>query len=205
MVILPIDERALDEATQALAEGNLIAVPTDTVYGLAVDTFQPSATARLFAAKQRPHDIDLPVLIGEPDDVHRLVSEVPPAAAALIERWWPGPLTVVLRRRPGLDIDLGDRTETVGVRCPAADAMRELARRIGPLATTSANLHGQSTPATALEIATLFRGSVAIVLDGGPCTGAPSTVVDLTGDQARVLREGAIPVDELRQAVPLTT
>lgn len=196
MVILPLGARALDEAEAALAEGRVVALPTDTVYGLAVDAFHPGATERLFAAKRRPHDVDLPVLVASPDDVHRLAADVPPFAQQLMERWWPGPLTLVLRRRPHLDVDLGARHDTVGVRCPASDLVCDLAARIGPLATTSANRHGEPTPTTALGVAAVFDDrDVAVVIDGGACDGAPSTVVDVTGDEPVVLREGALPRD----------
>jgi L-threonylcarbamoyladenylate synthase len=198
MVIVPLGPRAIDEAAAALADGLAVVLPTDTVYGIAVDAFHPGATDRLFAAKGRPRHVDLPVLVGEPDDVHRLAADVPPLAAELVERWWPGPLTLVLRRRPHLDVDLGERHDTVGVRCPASDAVRELATRIGPLATTSANPHGRPTPPTALEVAASFGpDDVAVVVDGGECNGLPSTVVDVTGDEPRLLREGAIAWSEL--------
>jgi L-threonylcarbamoyladenylate synthase len=198
MVILPLGPRALDEAAAALVEGRVVALPTDTVYGLAVDAFHPGATERLFAAKRRPHDVDLPVLVASPDDVQRLAADVPPFARALMDRWWPGPLTLVLRRRPHLDVDLGARHDTVGVRCPASDVVRELAARIGPLATTSANRHGEPTPATALGVAAVFEdGEVAVVVDGGPCGGTPSTVLDVTDGEPRILREGAIGRDAL--------
>ena len=194
-MIVPVEAAgALDRAAAALSAGEAIVVPTDTVYGIAVDAFLPGATGRVFAAKQRPHSVDLPVLVAEPDDVWRLVADVPPAAAALIERWWPGPLTIVLRRRPRLDLDLGDRVDTVGVRCPASDVVRALARAVGPLATTSANRHGEPTPPTAAGVALALPG-VSIVLDGGVCDGAPSTVVDVTGAAPVVLRQGAINLD----------
>ena len=198
MVIIPLGARALDDAAFALAEGRVVAVPTDTVYGLAVDAFRPGATERLFAAKRRPHDVDLPVLVATPEDVHRLAADVPPYAAALIERWWPGPLTLVLRRRPNLAVDLGARHDTVGVRCPASEVVCELASRIGPLATTSANRHGEPTPLSALGVAEVFGdGEVSVVIDGGVCSGEPSTVVDVTGIEPRVLREGALSAEEL--------
>jgi len=194
MVIVPLGARGLDSAATALLEGQVVALPTDTVYGLAVDAFHPGATERLFAAKRRPHDVELPVLIATPEDVHRLAADVPPYAAALIERWWPGPLTLVLRRRPHLAVDLGTRHDTVGVRCPASDVVCELAARIGPLATTSANRHGEPTPASALGVAGVFGdGEVAVVVDGGVCSGEPSTVVDVTGESPVVLRAGAVP------------
>lgn len=196
MVIVPVAAPgALDRAIAALTAGEAVVVPTDTVYGIAVDAFRSGATELIFAAKQRPHSVDLPVLVGDPDDVWRLVADVPPAAAALIETWWPGPLTLVLRRRPHLDLDLGDRSDTVGVRCPASDVVRSLARAVGPLATTSANRHGEPTPLTALAVAGVLGDGVSIVLDGGVCDGVASTVVDVTSGEAVVLRHGAVDVN----------
>jgi L-threonylcarbamoyladenylate synthase len=196
VVIVPIGDSAADQAAAALTAGRVVALPTDTVYGLAVDAFHQGATARLFAAKRRPYDVDLPVLIGDPDDVARLASDVPPVAAELIARWWPGPLTLVLWRRPGLDIDLGTSTRTVGIRCPDAPFLRNLARRIGPLAVTSANRHGDPTPTNAFDVASVFSpDDVALVVDGGLCDGEPSTVVDVTTGEPRILRQGALSIE----------
>jgi L-threonylcarbamoyladenylate synthase len=117
----------------------------------------------------------------------------PPAAVRLAARFWPGPLTLVLPRRPeAAGLALGGEADTVGVRCPDDGFVRALARRVGPVATTSANRHGQPTPATAEEAAAALTGEVAVVVDGGPRDGVPSTVVDCTGSELRVLRRGAI-------------
>jgi tRNA threonylcarbamoyl adenosine modification protein (Sua5/YciO/YrdC/YwlC family) len=123
-----------------------------------------------------------------------LTVAVPPLAAELAAAHWPGPLTMVLRRRPGLGWRLGEPTDTIGVRCPDHDLVRALAARVGPLATTSANRHGLPTPSSALEAAGQLLGPVDLVLDGGPLYGTPSTVVDLTGEAPRVLRQGAVVI-----------
>ena len=184
---------ALAEAAAVLSGGRPVAIPTDTVYGLAVDPFVPGAGEQLFRAKRRPREVHLPVLVDGIDQVLALAGDLPEGALALMERFWPGALTIVVPRRAGLAADLGADEATVGVRCPAHPVPRALCTRVGPLATTSANLHGQPTPVSAEEVAVLFGTAVPVVLDGGPCTGSPSTVVDCTGDEIRLLREGRIP------------
>ena len=180
----------LEEAVAALLRGEVIVVPTDTVYGVAVAGSVPGATARLFEVKARPTDVALPVLVADVAQA-RTVVEVSELAAYLMARHWPGGLTIVLPRAAGFDVDLGgtDGT-TVGVRVPDHHVPRDLARRVGPLVTTSANLHGRPTPATAAEVRAEL--GVEIVVDGGRCAGAPSTVVRVDGDEVVVLREGAV-------------
>jgi tRNA threonylcarbamoyl adenosine modification protein (Sua5/YciO/YrdC/YwlC family) len=196
----PPPGESLDEAVRALAAGRPVGIPTDTVYGLAVDPFVPGATDRLFAAKRRPRDVNLPVLVAEIDQVLLLATAVPDGAMRLIERFWPGPLTIVLPSRPDLGADLGEDEATVGIRCPGHPVPRALAARAGPLATTSANLHGQPTLVTAQEVATAFARAVPVVLDGGTCRGSPSTVVDCTGQEPKLLREGRVAWDDVRAA-----
>ena len=191
---------SLAEAVRALADGQPVAIPTDTVYGLAVDPFRPGATDRLFAAKRRPHDVNLPVLVTGVEQALELATAVPDGAVVLMERFWPGPLTIVLPSRPDLGADLGEDEATVGVRCPRHPVPRALCERTGPLATTSANLHGQPTLTTAQEVVAVFAKTVPVVLDGGPCHGLPSTVVDCTGQEPKLLRAGRVPWDEVRAA-----
>jgi tRNA threonylcarbamoyl adenosine modification protein (Sua5/YciO/YrdC/YwlC family) len=182
----------LDEAVAALLRGEVVAIPTDTVYGVAVAAAVPGATARLFAVKGRPTDVPLPVLVA--DEAHaRELAEVSPRAAELMAAHWPGGLTIVLPRREGFDVDLGgnDRA-TVGVRVPDHDVPRELARRVGPLATTSANRHGRPPLMTAADVRAEL--DVDVVIDGGRCDGAPSTVVRVVGDLVDILRQGAVTV-----------
>jgi tRNA threonylcarbamoyl adenosine modification protein (Sua5/YciO/YrdC/YwlC family) len=114
-----------------------------------------------------------------------------------MDRWWPGALTIVVPRRPDLGVDLGDDEATIGVRCPDHPIPVALCRAVGPLATTSANLHGDDTATTAAEVRAAFGDSVAVVLDGGTCAGSPSTVVDCTGHDAKLLRDGRIPWADL--------
>lgn len=189
----PPPEGALSAALEALSAGLVVAIPTDTVYGLAVDPFVPGASDRVFAAKLRPRDVELPVLVAGTDQALELTTAVPEPALMLMDRYWPGPLTLVLPRRPGLTADLGSDEATIGVRCPAHPVPLALCARAGPLATTSANRHGEPTSETAADVLAVFGDEVAVVLDGGPSKGAPSTVVDCTGVVPRLLREGRLP------------
>jgi len=201
--VLPADDpAALRQAATALAEGAVVAVPTDTVYGLAVDPAQPEAIARLFALKGRPDDVPLPVLVAGPEQVALVAGDLEPAAAALAARFWPGPLTLVVPRRRGFRADLGGppaARQTVGVRRPDHPVVVALCELLGPLAVTSANLHGAPPATSAAEVATVFAGSdqPAVVLDGGRCDGTPSTVVECRGPASRCLREGALAWDVL--------
>lgn len=181
--------RHIDAAVAALRAGGVIAIPTDTVYGVAA---LPQFAQRLFEVKRRPERVDLPVLvagIASAENIAILDENV----RALAARYWPGALTLVVRRRPGFDADLGEHQDTVGVRAPAHDLVLGLLRLTGPLATTSANLHGQPPLTTALAVREVFdETEVAVILDGGTCEGEPSTVLDCTVSPPRVLREGAI-------------
>ncbi|MBV8160193.1 MAG: threonylcarbamoyl-AMP synthase [Acidimicrobiia bacterium] len=193
---------AFAAAVDALRRGLVVGIPTDTVYGIAVDPFVAGATARLFEAKRRPWDVRLPVLVDNIEQVERL-ADIDGRARALMARFWPGGLTIVLPQRRGVDLALGDGAgaPTVGVRCPDHRVPRRLSVDVGPLATTSANLHGEATPPTAAGVRTLFGDAVAVVVDGGRCQGAPSTVVDCTGDRPTLVREGNVAwTDVLRVA-----
>ena len=196
----PPPPQALAEAARSLAEGWPVGIPTDTVYGLAADPFVPGATDRIFAAKNRPRDVRLPVLVSGRDQALALTTAVPEGALALMAQFWPGPLTIVLASRPDLVSSLGDDDATVGVRCPAHPVPLALCEVAGPLAATSANLHGQEPLATAREVEATFGDSVPLVLDGGTCDGLPSTVVDCTGQVPKLLREGRVAWGEVRVA-----
>jgi L-threonylcarbamoyladenylate synthase len=183
-----------EEVVAALLAGDPVVVPTDTVYGIAVDPTRPGATDRLFAVKERPATVAVPVLATDAEQAFAMASDVPEAAVRLAARFWPGGVTLVVARRAGLDLDLGgDDDRTIGLRVPDHPIARRLTARVGPLATTSANRHGRPTPETASAVVAELGGAVAVVLDGGRCTGAPSTVVACREDGVTVLREGRVP------------
>ncbi len=183
---------ALEEATGALRAGLVVGIPTDTVYGLAAEPSRPGATRRLFDLKARPQSVALPVLVADVAQALAL-AVADRMAVALMERWWPGALTLVLARRPSpWFADLGGDGETIGLRCPAHPVPLALAAAVGPLATTSANRHGGAPLETAQELSAELGPGVAVILDGGRCSGSPSTVVDCTGVEPGCLREGSI-------------
>jgi L-threonylcarbamoyladenylate synthase len=196
----------LDAAAAAIRRGELVLLPTDTVYGVAADAFTPAAVTRLLAAKNRGRAMPVPVLVGEASTLAGLVMQTPEVATRLAQAFWPGGLTLVLEHAPSLAWDLGDAEGTVAVRLPDDDLARDLLRRTGPLAVSSANRSGRP-PATNAEEATAQLGEhAAVVLDGGPRnSSAASTIVDCTGPTPRVLRVGAIPVEKLREVVPEVT
>jgi L-threonylcarbamoyladenylate synthase len=187
------------QVSAALRDGRVVAVPTDTVYGLAALPGVEGATAGLFALKGRRADVPLAVLCASPAQALGLAAPagVGDEVRRIADRLWPGPLTLVLPRRPGLAYALGEPADTVGVRCPDHPLIRVLAEAVGPLATTSANRHGEPTPSTAVGVADVFGAELDLVVDGGPCAGTPSAVVDATGEGWRVLREGTVSLADV--------
>jgi tRNA threonylcarbamoyl adenosine modification protein (Sua5/YciO/YrdC/YwlC family) len=185
------DEAALDRAVAALRAGGTVVLPTDTVYGLAS---LPEHQDQLAASKGRPEAMPIAVLVADPEQAWSLVAGGSPSsqAAALATAYWPGPLTLVLPTDAG---------PTIGIRCPAAAFVQELARRVGPIATTSANRHGEPTPATASAAAVALDVPPELLVDGGPCEGVASTVVDVTGSSPLVLREGSISAAAIRDVL----
>jgi len=201
-VVVASDPGAVREAAAALADGAVVVVPTDTVYGLAVDPTQPEAIQRLFALKGRPAEVPLPIVVAGDEQVALVAGTLEAAARGLAERYWPGPLTLVVPRRPAFTVDLGGPPAvrgTVGVRRPDHAVLVALCELLGPLAVTSANLHGAPPATTPAEVLQAFSGSdrPALVLDGGACDGLPSTVVECRGPSSRCLREGALPWSEI--------
>lgn len=191
----------VERTAAVLRAGGVVVLPTDTVYGLAALPDDRGATDRLFTLKGRGRDTPIAVLCATPGDALGLAA---PAAVTdevrrIAMRLWPGPLTLVLPRRPGLRYALGTPEDTIGVRCPDHAFVRAVAAAVGPLATTSANPHGAPTPATAEEAAGAL-GPVDLVVDGGRCSAPPSTVVDATAVPWRVRREGPLSLDDVRAA-----
>lgn len=193
----------LDEATRALAGGALAVVPTDTVYGIAADAFTPEAVARLLEAKGRGRDMPPPVLIADVRTMDGLATDIPAAARALAEEFWPGPLTIILGAQPTLAWDLGETEGTVALRVPDHELTRALLRRTGPLAVSSANKSGRPAALTALDARAQLAESVRVYLDGGPVAGGvPSTIVDASAGRLRIVREGALSASELARVAP---
>lgn len=195
------------QARQAIGRGELIVMPTDTVYGVAADAFSASAVARLLAAKGRDRQSPPPVLVAGLATARALVAEVPEPVERLVEAFWPGGLTIVLPAQPSLSWDLGDTNGTVAVRMPAERIALELLEECGPLAVSSANLTGRSAAIDIDGARDMLGESVSVYLDGGmSATGVASTIIDATGltgpeddrRPVRVLRDGAISRAALR-------
>jgi L-threonylcarbamoyladenylate synthase len=192
--VLSASVAGLDDAAALLAEGHVVAVPTDTVYGLAARLEDPAAIDALFAAKHRPATVPVAVLCATTADAVGVASRWPSAAVRLASRYWPGPLTVVVEAPRALVDRLG-ASVGVGLRVPDDATCCALLARTGPLAVTSANLHGAAPATTAAQVAHLE--GVAAVVDDGPRVGAVSSVVDVTGERPTVVREGAVRAAEL--------
>jgi L-threonylcarbamoyladenylate synthase len=194
-------ESALLSAERALATGEVVVVPTDTVYGVAAGPDVAGSTARLFAAKRRPRRLTLPVLAPDLSAAER-VAVFDRRARTLAARFWPGGVTLVLPRTDAATTwDLGHETDTVGVRVPAHHVALALLRRTGPLAVTSANVSGEPTPHDCPGVRAALGDAVAVYLCAGRCAGTPSTVVDLTGQDVQVIRAGAVGAADIRAAL----
>jgi L-threonylcarbamoyladenylate synthase len=194
----------INEAAASLRKGDLVVMPTDTVYGLAADAFSPIAVASLLAAKGRGRHMPPPVLVGTVRAATALVEDLNASGRDLIEEFWPGGLTLVLRANRGLLWDLGETKGTVAVRMPLHEVALELLKEVGPLAVSSANLSGAPAATTAADAEAQLGEAVAVYLDGGPCAAnVPSTIVDLTGPVPRLLRPGAISIERIRRVSTL--
>ncbi len=193
----------LTAAQRAIAAGELVVLPTDTVYGIAADAFAPHAVARLLAAKHRGRDMPVPVLIGSWHTLEGLVDHISQSTDALRSAFWPGGLTLVVRHALALAWDLGDADGTVAVRMPLHPVAIELLQRTGPLAVSSANVSGRSPAPDAQDAFAQFGDDVSVYLEGGNSEDSlPSTIVDCTVDPPRLLRAGAVSLEELRTEVP---
>lgn len=193
-------------ARTAIGRGDLVVLPTDTVYGVGADAFNPAAVEKLVTAKGRTRDAPPPVLIPGIPTLDALAESVPDEVRALVAAFWPGGLTVILNARATLTWDLGETRGTVALRMPAHPLALELLSETGPLAVSSANLTGQPAATTAQEAEAMLGDSVAVYLDAGAGGTVASTIVDATGlilpkGTLRVVREGAIPIDAIREIV----
>ncbi len=196
-------------AREALQAGQSIVLPTDTVYGIGCDAFSPEAVARLLAAKGRGRQMPPPVLVGDVSDVDRLVAEVPEPARAVMDKMWPGGVTIIFNAHPDVSWDLGDTGGTVAIRMPDNEIALELLKLTGPLAVSSANLSGNPAAVSAHEALSQLGDSVAMYLDGGvvgkhfkASHNPGSTIVDATqltsGGSWSVVRQGVVPVSDIR-------
>jgi tRNA threonylcarbamoyl adenosine modification protein (Sua5/YciO/YrdC/YwlC family) len=198
----PLTDFGREAAQKALASGLMVAIPTDTVYVLAVDPFVPGAADRLFELVERPREQELPVLVASVWQALNLATAVPDASRKLMDRCWPGPLTLVVPRDPEVAADLGDDDLTIGLRMSAHPVPLALCREIGPLAVATASATGEPDFETAEEVADEFdEDEVPVVLDGGRCAGLPATVVDGTGDDLHLIREGRLPWTAIQEAI----
>jgi tRNA threonylcarbamoyl adenosine modification protein (Sua5/YciO/YrdC/YwlC family) len=192
----------LHAAIEAIGRGELVVLPTDTVYGIAADAFKPWAVTALLTAKGRGRQMPPPVLVGSRSVLDGLVHRLPTEARELVEAFWPGALTIVVEQAPTLQWDLGDTYGTVAVRMPLHPVVLEVLAHTGPLAVSSANRTGSPPALTAHEAREQLGYSVSTYLEAGPCIDPmPSTIVDCTGAVPRVLRDGAIPFEKLRDVV----
>ncbi len=197
-----IREEGLSAAKDALDQGDCVVLPTDTVYGIGVDAFNPSAVDKLLAAKGRGRDMPPPVLVPAIGTVDGLAKSVPSYAKRLMEAFWPGGLTLILRSQPSLAWDLGDSNGTVGLRMPDDEVALELLGRVGPMAVSSANQTGSPTATTITEAGFALGPAVVVYLDGGERAGSePSTILDCTKPDPVLLRAGVVSTDELREVL----
>jgi L-threonylcarbamoyladenylate synthase len=189
---------ATSRALDVLNEGGLVAFPTDTVYGVGALAFDAEAVESIYTAKNRPVEKAIPILIGGPEDLDKVTAEIPPMAAKLAARFWPGPLTLVVPKHPNLP-DVVSASPTVGVRVPDHPVVRALLRAAGPMAVTSANISGQDSPKTAGDVSRQLNGRIPLILDGGEAPGGvPSTVVNCLGTEPVILREGPVRLKDIQ-------
>lgn len=195
-------EAAVSAASLAVQRGLLVIIPTDTVYGIAADAFDPAAVRGLLDAKGRGREMPPPVLVSAASTIDALAIKVPGYARALVEAFWPGPLTLVCHQQTSLQWDLGDSRGTVAIRMPDHEIAREILERTGPLAVSSANRTGMPAATDADQAEEMLGEDVEVIVDGGESPGGDaSTIVDVTGSQGRILRRGAISLAELNSVL----
>lgn len=203
VIISAASSKAILQALEILNRGGLVAFPTDTVYGVGSLVFDGTAVESIYAAKDRPVEKAIPVLIADAADMEKVGTDIPAIAHQLAARFWPGPLTCIIPKQPTLP-EAVSATSTVGVRIPDHEVARALLRAAGPMAVTSANISGQPSPSTAEEVFTQLGGRIDLIIDGGRTPGGvPSTVVDCTESGLKILREGPISLAEIKSKLGL--
>lgn len=192
---------AIPHAIEILKTGGLVAFPTDTVYGVGALAFDGKAVQSIYIAKERPVEKAVPILIGDSDELEKVGMDIPDSAHRLASRFWPGPLTILVPKRANLP-EAVSALSTIGVRVPDHDIARALLRAAGPMAVTSANISGKQSPVTAEEVLEQLAERIKLIIDGGKTPGGvPSTLVDCTTPELKVLREGPISLEELLSAL----
>ena len=192
------DPHAISLALQTLQNGGLAAFPTDTVYGVGSLAFDQAAIESIYVAKDRPLEKAIPILIGDVSDLEKVAVDIPPLVCRLAARFWPGPLTIIVPKRPDLPPAVS-ATSTVGVRVPDHPVARELLRAAGPMAVTSANISGRESPRNAMEVMAQLQGRIPLVVDGGETPGGvASTVVDVTGPEPVIVRAGPVTLEQIK-------
>jgi L-threonylcarbamoyladenylate synthase len=201
-IIVPApSQESIAQALNVLQAGGLVAFPTDTVYGVGALAFDGKAVESIYLAKDRPIEKAIPVLIGDPADLEKVGTDIPDSAHKLASRFWPGPLTILVPKRMDLPESVS-ATATLGVRVPDHEVARALLRAAGPMAVTSANISGKQSPVTAQEVYEQLKDRIDLIIDGGKTPGGvPSTLVDCTSTEIKVLREGPISLEELFSAL----
>ncbi|HKZ43664.1 MAG TPA: L-threonylcarbamoyladenylate synthase [Anaerolineales bacterium] len=195
------DSRWLIEALDVIRTGGLVAFPTDTVYGLGTSAFNALAVQKIYAAKERPDEKTIPILLGDIADLEKVSSNVPRSARILALHFWPGPLTIVVPKEPGIP-EAVSRSTTIGVRIPEHPVAERLLRAAGPMAVTSANLSGMQNPLTAREVLDQLHGRIDMIIDGGGSgLSIPSTVVNCMGAAPEILREGPISLQQILEVL----
>jgi L-threonylcarbamoyladenylate synthase len=196
-VLSASDEASIQRAIETIKGGEVVAFPTDTIYGVGVDPFNISAIIKLFEAKGRDYNKAIAILVGDIGQVEAVAEKITESARKLIEKFWPGGLTVIVPKLKTVP-DLLSANQSIGLRMPDHPICLRLLNEFGPLATSSANISGKQNPLSSREVIGQLTGRIPLILDGGDCPGGvPSTVVDCVNDEARILRQGTISVQQI--------
>jgi len=196
-VIQATSTNAISKALEVLKSGGLVAFPTDTVYGVGCLAFDGAAIKSIYVAKNRPVEKAIPILIADMEDMEKVGVDIPQTAYNLASRFWPGPLTCIIPKKPTLP-EAVSATSTIGVRIPDHEVARALLRAAGPMAVTSANISGAQSPSTAEEVYAQLSGRIPFIIDGGTTPGGvPSTVVDCSTPELKIIREGPISLQQI--------